>query len=179
MQIDLFLPKKKEPSDAKSSRSSPRSHWTATFLISRRRERLANVRSLKQVVVVVFFWDLYLSLHLHLSLPPSLPLAVTPLPLSPSSLGRIKGWGRGSLCRLCWDLWCTDLIFTLTEKLAALMWGCGGAGPTGTAEVAHFFFFLLTQHSQWGFGVEGAHCWGQGVLKNRKWLVVPPPPSVD
>lgn len=49
--------------------------------------------------------------------------------LFPSSLGRIKGWGRGSLCRLCWDLWSTDLIFTLREKLAALMWG--GAGPTG------------------------------------------------
>lgn len=88
----------------------------------------ANVKSLKQVVVLLEL-SLSPSFSLHLSLPPSLPLAVTPLPLSPSSLGRIKGWGRGSLCRLCWDLWSTDLIFTLREKLAALMWG--GAGPRG------------------------------------------------
>lgn len=110
------------------ARPPPKFYWMPAPHIFRRRVRSANVKSVKQVVVFVGS----LALYLPLSLPPSLPLALTPLPLSPSSLGRIKGWGRGSLCRLCWDLWSTDLIFTLREKLAALMWGGGGGvGPRG------------------------------------------------
>lgn len=89
-------------SDAKLSQTSSKILLDAGATHFQKEGAFGNVKSVKQVVV--FVGSLALYLHLSLSLPPSLPLALTPLPLSPSSLGRIKGWGRGSLCRLCWDL---------------------------------------------------------------------------
>lgn len=157
MQTNRYLQKRTH--DAKSSRTSPRFHWMLMLHISRRRERLANVRSLKQVVndFFFFFWDLYPSLHLFL--PPSLPLAVTPLPLSPSSLGRIKGWGRGSLRRLLGLVMHRFDIHIKRETGCFDVCVCGGGGRSQeTAEVAHFFFYWHSIVSG-GLWWRGARCW--------------------
>lgn len=142
---------KNRTDDAKWSWTSPRFHWMLTRHIFRRRERLANVRSLKQVVVDFFFFG-SLSLPPSPSLPPSIApsRSNSPPSLSPSSLGRIKSWGRGSLCRLLGlvmhrfdihikrETGCFDVCVCM-----CVCWRGEGGRSQETAEVAHFFFFFF------------------------------------